>query len=101
MKRRLKDIYRMDATNLKRKLDIAVKGKKHKDIDDVVRLLCLLVCCTIFFSTHGHTIGWAFIKYIEDVDAINNYAWPKRLRNSLMNSIDESNHNEFKVHMQL
>ena len=46
---------------------------------NVARLLCLYILVLIFFSTHGSTIGWAYVGYVENYMDMKDYAWTEEI----------------------
>ncbi|KAH7864155.1 hypothetical protein Vadar_026423 [Vaccinium darrowii] len=64
-----------------------VKGKTQAHYEDVARVLCLHLCCTVFFPNKGNAIRWGFVRCIEDLETIKDYAWPGLIRKALISSI--------------
>ena len=64
----------MSAPQIKQQLHLALNGIIETDVAVVARLLCLYILVIIFFSTHGNTIGWAYVGYIENYMDMKHYA---------------------------
>lgn len=54
---------------------------------NVARLLCLYILVLIFFSTHGSTIGWVYVGYVENYMDMKDYAWTEEIAKFMMESI--------------
>ncbi|KAI8554873.1 hypothetical protein RHMOL_Rhmol05G0130700 [Rhododendron molle] len=66
---------RLDTSIIKKLLKEKQNSKLEEDMDDIARLLCLCLCGTLFFSTSGTTINWAYVRYVEDLNTIKQYDW--------------------------
>lgn len=88
IERRFKETNRLSKPLLEEALKKTVNGKKQHDVEDVARIMCLYICATLLFATSGHTIGWVFVKYIEDLENMKSYAWSSAIRSSLISSIE-------------
>uniref|UniRef100_A0A5B7BPG6 Aminotransferase-like plant mobile domain-containing protein n=1 Tax=Davidia involucrata TaxID=16924 RepID=A0A5B7BPG6_DAVIN len=95
--RRFPHEKRLTAKVIKDALLEALNGRGKNDTEDVVRLICLFLCLTLFFSTTGRSIGWVFVKYIEDLDNMNKYDWSEAILNTLMCSIEISHRSPERV----
>lgn len=89
VKRRKMKPKRLTATGIKAILYKAVKGNGKEDVEDVVRLLCMYLCCTLFFSKSGTKIGWVYLHYMHDLKSMKDYDWCEAIRYTLMNSIEK------------
>ena len=43
-------------------------GNSQNDVQDVVRLLSLLLCGSLFFALSGERVRWGFVHYVEDIE---------------------------------
>ncbi|KAF7143417.1 hypothetical protein RHSIM_Rhsim05G0207800 [Rhododendron simsii] len=89
VKRRKIKPKRLTATGIKSILYKALKGNGKEDVEDVVRLLCMYLCCTLFFSKLGTKIGWVYLHYMHDLKSMKDYDWCEAIRYTLMNSIEK------------
>ena len=53
------------------------------DIRDVVRLICMFICLTLFFSTSGVTIAWTYVDCMENIEQIKDYDWAQSIADTL------------------
>lgn len=74
----------VSAPQIKQQLHLALNGESETDIADVARLLCLYMLVVIFFATHGNTIGWAYVGYVENYMDMKHYAWAEEISKFLM-----------------
>ncbi|XP_058203886.1 intracellular protein transport protein USO1-like isoform X2 [Rhododendron vialii] len=77
---------RLDTSIIKKLLKEKQNNKLEEDMDDVARLLCLFLCGTLFFSTSGTTINWVYVCYMEDLNTIKQFDWPKAICKYLLKS---------------
>ncbi|XP_038713923.1 factor of DNA methylation 1-like [Tripterygium wilfordii] len=85
--RRFRDVKILSSSNIKSALQEVIASEDVDDAEDVARLLMMYVCLTLFFSTSGDALPWAFIHYIEDLEEVKNYNWSRAIKNNLMDSI--------------
>ncbi|KAL7201535.1 hypothetical protein ACSBR1_033272 [Camellia fascicularis] len=48
-----------------------LRSNNNEDVEDVVRLVCLLVGLLLLYPGTGTTIGWGFMKYLKNIDEMN------------------------------
>ena len=82
---------------IRRALVDAVGGKRKTDTIDTVRLLCLYLFTTILFSPGSDRLRWGYVNYVEDIKTICDYDWSSAVVDELMNSVDKSNSEPWKV----
>ncbi|KAI8549332.1 hypothetical protein RHMOL_Rhmol06G0017300 [Rhododendron molle] len=58
-----------------------------EDIRDVVRLVCMFICLTLFFSTSGVTIAWTYVHCMEKIEEIKDYDWAQSIAKTLNTSM--------------
>ena len=87
--RRFNGLARMDAMHIRNQILECITGEETIDYEDFGRLMCLYLCATLFFTKNGTTIGWALLKYIEDIHAMANYDWSDAIISSLIASINK------------
>ncbi|KAF7124934.1 hypothetical protein RHSIM_Rhsim12G0081900 [Rhododendron simsii] len=58
-----------------------------EDIRDVVRLICMFICLTLFFSTSGVTIAWTYVHCMEKIEEIQDYDWAQSIAEILTTSM--------------
>ncbi|KAG5557163.1 hypothetical protein RHGRI_007434 [Rhododendron griersonianum] len=58
-----------------------------EDIRDVVRLICMFICLTLFFSTSGVTIAWTYVHCMEKIEEIKDYDWAQSIAETLNTSM--------------
>ncbi|KAG5553293.1 hypothetical protein RHGRI_011228 [Rhododendron griersonianum] len=58
-----------------------------EDIRDVVRLICIFICLTLFFSTSGVTIAWTYVHCMEKIEEIKDYDWAQSIAETLNTSM--------------
>ncbi|KAG5564675.1 hypothetical protein RHGRI_000756 [Rhododendron griersonianum] len=86
---------RLSAPVMKQKIKKLISSKKEQDVEDVVRLLCLYLCVTLFFSNQGTTVNWSYIQHMEDLERVKQYNWAEDIRKYLLMSV-HNNHKELK-----
>ncbi|XP_058202977.1 intracellular protein transport protein USO1-like [Rhododendron vialii] len=59
----------------------------EEDIQDVVRLVCMFICLTLFFSTSGVTIAWTYVHCMEKIEEIKDYDWAQSIAETLNTSM--------------
>ncbi|KAL7196683.1 hypothetical protein ACSBR1_036657 [Camellia fascicularis] len=55
---------RMTRTSITKLITQFLQSNNNEDIEDVIRLVCLLICLLLLYLGTGTTIGWGFMKYI-------------------------------------
>ena len=95
--KRFKNVDRLDGMNIRQAILEALQGTTLEDIQDVARLLCLYLFLSLLFATSGYTIKWGFVKYVENIDEMCNYAWSEAIVSALMGTIEASNGNPRRV----
>lgn len=68
-------------------LEEAIKGKREKHVEDVVRLILLELCGTFLFCDSGGLNSWSIVKYCEDLENISRYSWAKAVADHLHESL--------------
>ncbi|KAI8562845.1 hypothetical protein RHMOL_Rhmol03G0067100 [Rhododendron molle] len=58
-----------------------------EDIRDVVRLVCMFICLTLFFSTSEVTIAWTYMHCMEKIEKIKDYDWAQSIAETLNTSM--------------
>ncbi|CAL5325963.1 unnamed protein product [Camellia sinensis] len=90
VKRRKIRENRMTSASIQKLITKLLRSKKKEDREDVVRLVCLLICLLLLNLGTGTTIGWGFIKYLEDIDKIKSYDWCDVAKQQLTKSIERN-----------
>ena len=85
--RRFQGSPRVSGPQIKQQLHLALNGTTDTDVADVARLPCLYIHVIIFFSTHGNTIVWAYVGYVENYMDMKHYAWVEEISKFLMESV--------------
>ena len=88
---------RLTTKNINMLIDQLLPSEKDEDVKDVVRLLCLHLCQSLFFSTSGTAIGWGYVKIMEDLDIIKEYDWADLITSTVMASIHTHYSNPQKI----
>ncbi|CAL5435340.1 unnamed protein product [Camellia sinensis] len=83
----------MTRTSITKSITQLLESNNNEDIENVVRLVCLLICLLLLYQGTRTTIGWGFMRYIEDIDIIKFYDWCGAAKQQLTRSI-ESNMNQ-------
>ena len=78
---------RITRTSITKLITQLLESNNNEDIEDVVRLVCLLICLLLLYPSTGTIIGWGFMKYIEDIDRIKYYDWCGAAKQQLTRSI--------------
>ncbi|KAF7124920.1 hypothetical protein RHSIM_Rhsim12G0117400 [Rhododendron simsii] len=86
---------RLSAPAMKQKIKELTSTEKEQDVEDVVRLLCLYLCVTLFFSNQGTTVNWSYVQHMEGLEKAKQYDWAEAIRKYLLMSV-HNNHKELK-----
>ena len=92
-----KDIKLIKLIKLRKEIKVAVKSDLDDDVQDVVRMICLVLIGTFFFESRSERVKWGFLKYIEDINTMREYAWDQAIIQDLMGSIGKANGDPSKV----
>jgi len=90
-------LKRLDQSALCKMLDSAIKGKSSTDREDVARVITLILLLKLFVPTAHNSLGWNFLRYVDDLDRIQTYDWVTLIRETLMDSIKKANNDPKKV----
>ena len=74
-----------------------MKSDMDEDVQDVVRMLCLVLMGKFFFELGSKLVKWGFLKYIEDINTIREYTWDRAIIQDLIDSIGKANGDLLKV----
>ncbi|GMP53511.1 hypothetical protein CsSME_00018957 [Camellia sinensis var. sinensis] len=77
----------MTSASIQKLITKLLRSNNNKDVEDVVRLKCLLVCLLLLYPGTGTTIGWGFMKYLENIDEMKSYDWCGAAKQHLTRSI--------------
>ncbi|MCL7024115.1 hypothetical protein MKW94_029234 [Papaver nudicaule] len=78
--------------------DAILTAIRNGEVEDVVRLIVLYMCQTVFFSKTGNfNIPCSFLVYVESLDVINRISWPHLIHKTMMESIKSSEGNVYKI----
>ncbi|CAL5363802.1 unnamed protein product [Camellia sinensis] len=78
---------RMTSASIQKLITKLLRSNNNEDVEDVVRLVCLLVCLLFLHPGIGTTIGWGFMKYLENIDEMKSYDWCGTAKQHLTRSI--------------
>ncbi|KAL7190863.1 hypothetical protein ACSBR2_023018 [Camellia fascicularis] len=78
---------RMTSVSIQKLITKLLRSNNNEDVKDVVRLVCLLVCLLLLYPGTGTTIGWGFMKYLENIDEMKSYDWCGTAKQHLTRSI--------------
>ncbi|CAL5374008.1 unnamed protein product [Camellia sinensis] len=87
IQRKCPKIARINLKTIKELLMKVLPGNTTQDHQDVAKLLCLYVCGKLFFATSGETVGWGFVRVVEDLENMKAYDWAGAICTTLMESI--------------
>ncbi|CAL5405568.1 unnamed protein product [Camellia sinensis] len=73
IQRRCSKIARINLKTIKELLMDALLRNTTQDHQDVAKLLCLYLCGKLFFATLGETVGWGFVRVVEDLENMKAY----------------------------
>ena len=90
-------LKRLDQSALCKMLESAIKGKSSTDCADVARIITLILLLKLFVPTAHNSLGWNFLRYVEDLDRMQEYDWVMLIWETLMDSIKKSNNDPKKV----
>ncbi|CAL5350129.1 unnamed protein product [Camellia sinensis] len=78
---------RMTSASIQNLITKLLRSNNNEDVEDVVRLVYLLVCLLLLYPGTGTTIGWGFMKYIENIDEMKSYDWCGASKQHLTRSV--------------
>ncbi|CAL5424433.1 unnamed protein product [Camellia sinensis] len=78
---------RMTSTSIQKLITKLLRSNNNEDVENVIRLVCLLVCLLLLYPGTGTTIGWGFMKYLENIDEMRSYDWCGAAKQYLTRSI--------------
>ncbi|CAL5405742.1 unnamed protein product [Camellia sinensis] len=78
---------RMTNASIQKLITKLLRSNNNEDVEDVVRLVCLLVCLLLLYPGTGTTIGWGLMKYLENIDEMKPYDWCGAAKQHLTRSI--------------
>ncbi|CAL5334300.1 unnamed protein product [Camellia sinensis] len=78
---------RMTSASIQKLITKLLRSNNNEDVEDVVRLVCVLVCLLLLYPGTGTTIGWGFMKYLENIDEMKSYDWCGIAKQHLTRSI--------------
>ncbi|GMP95036.1 hypothetical protein CsSME_00044248 [Camellia sinensis var. sinensis] len=84
IQRRCPNIARINLKTIKELLMDALLGNTSQDHQDVTNVLCLYLCGKLFFTTSGETVGWGFVRVVEDLENMKAYDWAGTIYTTLM-----------------
>ena len=84
-------------SSIKNAVTVAAAGNSRDDVQDVARLLCLLLCGSLFFASSGERVKWGFVYYVQDLDRMREYNWCKAILDELLGSMGKANNDSSKV----
>ena len=87
VKRRKIRENRMTSASIQKLITKLLRSYNKKDREDVIRLVCLLICLLLLYPDTGTTIDWEFMKYIEDIHKMKFYDWCGTAKQQLTRSI--------------
>lgn len=56
-----------------------INNTDEESVRDVVRLLCLHLLATCFFTTTGQQVSKFLVRYVQDIDSMSKYNWPETI----------------------
>ncbi|KAI3943292.1 hypothetical protein MKW92_036120 [Papaver armeniacum] len=63
----------------------------EQTIEDMVKLLCLFMCITLFFTTKdAHKLKEKYFGLVDDLEKSKNVSWPDLIHNFLENKINQN-----------
>ncbi|CAL5338776.1 unnamed protein product [Camellia sinensis] len=78
---------RMTSISIQKLIMKLLRSNNNEDVEDVVGLVCLLVCLLLLYPGTGTTIVWGFMKYLENIDEMKSYDWCGTAKQHLTRSI--------------
>ena len=66
-------VKRLDYPSLCNMLEKATSGKTTTDIQDVARIITLIMLAKLFIPNQGYAIGWSYLRFIDDLDRLKSY----------------------------
>ena len=80
----------MASASIQKLITKLLRSKKNEGEEDIVRLVCLLICLLLLYPGTGTTIGWGFMKYLEDIDKMKSYDRCDAAKQQLTKSIERN-----------
>ena len=77
----------MSTKTIKELIPELKSSREKEDIQDIVRMVCMILCVTLFFPTSGINLSWSHVALLEDFDEMKTYDWAESIREKLMSSI--------------
>ena len=96
-RRDISPAQRLTSRNINFFIDKLLPSDKDEDVRDVVRLLCMHLFLSLFFSTSGTAVGWGYLKLMEDLEGMKEYDWAELITVAVMGSIHNHHKNPQKI----
>ncbi|RZC66691.1 hypothetical protein C5167_010376 [Papaver somniferum] len=75
-----------------------LKSPNANENEELVRLLVLYLCFTVFFTkTGGSSMSCSYLALVKIIDVINNISWPHLIHKHMMHGIQKSNGDYRKI----
>lgn len=88
--RRFQGIKTLRLGHLRDRIQELMPSDAPTDIEDVIRMIVLHLMTTVFFTSSGDCVKWAYLQYVEDFHRMNQYNWAKEIVDNLMKSIHDN-----------
>ncbi|KAL6582574.1 hypothetical protein OROMI_006588 [Orobanche minor] len=82
---------------LKERLDELVQKREQVDIEDTVRIICLILISSLFFCSTGLRIPWGWVDFVENLDEIKCYDWCGKILSTLLDSMTAKKEKPSKI----
>ena len=95
--RRFPSDARLTVLIITSKLREVANGTTPIDIEDFVRIICLILFVTILLLTTGQSIGWGYLQLVDNYTEMVRYNWSAIIHKTLLDSLHKNSKTPHKI----